>query len=175
MFPDWLITLIVTAIVAPIITAIIAPVVVARLQRRRDNAVTDKTAAEAEKVRAETRLLEISELEARVQAIVDGAVHGTTDLMEQLRGQVIDQGNELRQQDLQIAQMSETISSAMWRIRELETVNKSVEEANLKLLQRVDELEEQVRRRDIRIDELLARIEELEHPQPELLDGVITP
>lgn len=143
--PDWLIL-----IASTVITAIIAPIVADFLRRRRNAVDIEKLDAEADKIRAETRLLEAGELEARVQRIVDAAVLGTAEIIEQQRGEIIDLRNTVRTQQDQIAIMSETINRvvaenirAETQISQLKLELESVHTANLSLLERIQELEDQ--------------------------------
>ena len=138
--PDWA-----TTLAAVIITAIIAPIVTDFLRRRRNIADTEKTDAETEKTRAETRLIEIQEVEARVKRLIDTATNGTTELFEQQRVEIVELRNRVRDQDMQISIMSETINSLVAQVRrfeverdELKAQLESVNAANLSLLQRVE-------------------------------------
>jgi hypothetical protein len=136
--PDWL-----AGIVGVVVTAL-GLVAVELVKRWRAPADTNKVRAEANKIRAETRLLEVGEIETSVRALVDSALIGTAELIEQQRGEIVELRNRVSGQDHQISIMSETISSAMARIRQLETENQSLHATNLRLIERIDELEGQL-------------------------------
>lgn len=147
---DWAIVTITAAIttaINAIIGKVIAPFVAARLRQRRNAAEANNVRAEAEtrraqakKLEAETHLLEIEGWEARVNAIVDASALVSAELWEQLRSENVGLRNQVREMRLQLEIMSETISSAMARIRMLEAEKASVDSANLKLLEQVAEL-----------------------------------
>lgn len=136
--PDWL-----SGLIGSAITAVVA-LVIALVQRWRNPAETNEVRARAEKTRAETRLLKVEELEAKVKSVVDSALLGTAELIEQQRGEIVSLRNRVSDQDQQLSVMSETINTAMARIRQLECENKSLNAVNLRLIARIEELEAQL-------------------------------
>jgi len=142
--PDWLV-----AITGIVITAIVAPSVVELWRRRRNVADVYRVSADTEKVRVETRILEIGELEKRITTLIDKSVLGAADFIEQQRSEIVELRNRIGAQDHQIGIMSETLNTMAAQIRRLEfeldqarVRGANVHAANLRLLERIEELEQ---------------------------------
>ncbi len=151
--PDWAVTL-ATVVITAITTYIVAPIVAKILRRRRDDADTGKVIAETQtekaqtdKVRAETRLLKISEIDAKITTLVEKAVYGASDFIEHQRAEIKELRQRSTEQDHKIAIMNETISTMIAQIRRLELAveqgkvrEDELHKANLRLLEQVGDV-----------------------------------